>query len=43
LANVLTFEPNKANLRELLATQIDLTTPGAGPGMSARPMSGSSA
>jgi hypothetical protein len=28
--NVLTFEPNKAYLRELLATQIDLTTLGAG-------------
>ncbi len=30
LPNVLTFEPNKAYLRELLATQIDLTTLGAG-------------
>ena len=26
----MTFEPNKAYLRELLATQIDLTTLGAG-------------
>jgi hypothetical protein len=30
LPNVLTFEPNKAYLREVLATQIDLTTLGAG-------------
>jgi hypothetical protein len=30
LPNVLTFEPNKAYLRELLATQMDLTTLGAG-------------
>ena len=30
LPNVLTFEPNKGYLRELLATQIDLTTLGAG-------------
>ena len=30
LPNVLTFEPNKQYLRELLATQIDLTTLGAG-------------
>ncbi|MGW7460638.1 hypothetical protein [Streptomyces sp. NPDC054797] len=30
LPNVLTFEPNKEYLRELLATQIDLTTLGAG-------------
>ncbi|MET7933199.1 hypothetical protein [Streptomyces sp. NPDC005322] len=28
--NVLTFEPNKAYLRELLATQVDLTTLGSG-------------
>ncbi len=30
LPNVLTFEPNKAYLRELLDTQMDLTTLGAG-------------
>jgi hypothetical protein len=30
LPNVLTFEPNKQYLRELLATQMDLTTLGAG-------------
>jgi hypothetical protein len=30
LPNSLTFEPNKAYLRELLATQMDLTTLGAG-------------
>jgi hypothetical protein len=30
LPNVLTFEPNKMYLRELLATQIDLTTLGTG-------------
>jgi hypothetical protein len=30
LPNVLTFEPNKEYLRELLATQIDLTTLGTG-------------
>lgn len=30
LPNALTFEPNKAYLRELLATQMDLTTLGAG-------------
>ncbi len=30
LPNVVTFEPNKAYLRELLATQMDLTTLGAG-------------
>jgi hypothetical protein len=30
LPNVLTFEPNKGFLRELLATQIDLTTLGTG-------------
>ncbi|MET8181256.1 hypothetical protein [Streptomyces sp. NPDC005336] len=30
LPNVLTFEPNKAYLRELLATQVDLTTLGSG-------------
>ncbi|WP_251066725.1 hypothetical protein [Streptomyces sp. ISL-36] len=30
LPNVLTFEPNKDYVRELLATQIDLTTLGAG-------------
>ncbi|MEU3726294.1 hypothetical protein [Streptomyces sp. NPDC031705] len=30
LPDVLTFEPNKAYLRELLATQMDLTTLGAG-------------
>jgi hypothetical protein len=30
LPKVLTFEPNKAYLRELLATQMDLTTLGAG-------------
>ena len=30
LPNVLTFEPNKAYLRELLDTQIDLTTLGTG-------------
>ncbi|MEQ7127679.1 ferritin-like domain-containing protein [Actinopolymorpha sp. B11F2] len=30
LPNVLTFEPNKSYLRELLATQIDLTTLGTG-------------
>ncbi|MEU9029690.1 hypothetical protein AB0D46_19630 [Streptomyces sp. NPDC048383] len=30
LPNVLAFEPKKAYLRELLATQIDLTTLGAG-------------
>jgi hypothetical protein len=30
LPNVLTFEPNKAYLRELLGTQMDLTTLGAG-------------
>jgi hypothetical protein len=30
LAQALTFEPNKAFLRELLATQMDLTTLGAG-------------
>ena len=30
LPNVLTFEPNKSYVRELLATQIDLTTLGTG-------------
>ena len=30
LPNALTFEPNKAYMRELLATQMDLTTLGAG-------------
>ncbi|URN13680.1 hypothetical protein LUW77_26520 [Streptomyces radiopugnans] len=30
LPNVLTFEPNKGYIRELLATQLDLTTLGAG-------------
>ena len=30
LTNVLTFEPNKGYLRELLDTQMDLTTLGAG-------------